>query len=62
MNGKRTKLMAILMLLVCVGITQARIKLVALPERAATVIRLDNVLGLHRPGLSWLRCLSVLRP
>ncbi|MHC4160063.1 MAG: hypothetical protein ACYSSO_13410 [Planctomycetota bacterium] len=42
MNGKRTKLMAILMLLVCVGITQARIKLVALPERAATVIRLDN--------------------
>jgi hypothetical protein len=42
MNGKRTKLMVILMLLVCVGIAQARIKLVALPERAATVIRLDN--------------------
>nr|NIP55644.1 hypothetical protein [Phycisphaerae bacterium]NIU12202.1 hypothetical protein [Phycisphaerae bacterium]NIU60038.1 hypothetical protein [Phycisphaerae bacterium]NIW94630.1 hypothetical protein [Phycisphaerae bacterium] len=42
MNGKRMKLMAILMLLVCVGIAQARIKLVALPERAATVIRLDN--------------------
>ena len=42
MNGKKMKLMAILMLLVCVGIAQARIKLVALPERAATVIRLDN--------------------
>ena len=42
MKGKRTKLMAILVLLVCVGISQARIKLVALPERAATVIRLDN--------------------
>jgi hypothetical protein len=42
MNGRKMKLMAILMLLVCVGIAQARIKLVALPERAATVIRLDN--------------------
>ncbi len=42
MNDKRMKLMAILMLLVCVGVAQARIKLVALPERAATVIRLDN--------------------
>jgi len=42
MNGKRMKLMTILVLLVCVGIAQARIKLVALPERAATVIRLDN--------------------
>jgi len=42
MNGKKMKLMAILMMLVCVGIAQARIKLVALPERAATVIRLDN--------------------
>ena len=42
MNGKKMKLMTILMLLVCVGIAQARIKLVALPERAATVIRLDN--------------------
>jgi hypothetical protein len=31
-----------LVLLVCVGIARARIKLVALPERAATVIRLDN--------------------
>ncbi|NIP26341.1 MAG: hypothetical protein GWN67_15715 [Phycisphaerae bacterium] len=42
MNGKKVKLMVILMLLVCVGAAQARIKLVALPERAATVIRLDN--------------------
>ncbi|MHC4112926.1 MAG: hypothetical protein ACYSUY_17765, partial [Planctomycetota bacterium] len=42
MNSKKMKLMSILMLLVCVGIAQARIKLVALPERAATVIRLDN--------------------
>jgi hypothetical protein len=42
MNGKKMKLMAILMMLVCVGVAQARIKLVALPERAATVIRLDN--------------------
>ena len=42
MNGKKMKLMAIMMLFVCVGIAQARIKLVALPERAATVIRLDN--------------------
>jgi hypothetical protein len=42
MKVKRMKLMAILMLLVCVGVAQARIKLVALPERAATVIRLDN--------------------
>jgi hypothetical protein len=41
MNGKRIMLVAIL-LLVSVGIVQARIKLVALPERAATVIRLDN--------------------
>ena len=42
MNGKKMKLMAIMALLVCVGVAQARIKLVALPERAATVIRLDN--------------------
>ncbi len=42
MNSKKMKLMAILMLLVCIGVAQARIKLVALPERAATVIRLDN--------------------
>ena len=42
MNGKKMKLMAILVLLVFVGIAQGRIKLVSLPERAATVIRLDN--------------------
>ena len=43
MNGKRDKLIMILVLLfVCSGVAQARIKLVALPERAATVIRLDN--------------------
>jgi len=42
MNGKRDKILAILLLLVCSAISQARIKLVALPERAATVIRLDN--------------------
>ena len=42
MNSKRVKLIAIVLLLVCSAISQARIKLVALPERAATVIRLDN--------------------
>jgi len=43
MNGKRNKLMLmVIVLLVCGGLVQARIKLVALPERAATVIRLDN--------------------
>ena len=42
MNGKRIKLMVIVLLLVCSTMSQARIKLVALPERAATVIRLDN--------------------
>lgn len=42
MNGKKMKLMVIAMLLVCSAVVRARIKLVALPERAATVIRLDN--------------------
>jgi hypothetical protein len=42
MNCKRNKLMVITLLLVCSAISQGRIKLVALPERAATVIRLDN--------------------
>jgi len=42
MTGKRIKLTAILLLIMCGGICQARIKLVALPERAVTVIRLDN--------------------
>jgi len=41
MNAKKTKLIAAT-LLVCGAVCQARIKLVALPERAATVIRLDN--------------------
>lgn len=42
MNSKRNKLMVIVLLLVCSAISHGRIKLVALPERAATVIRLDN--------------------
>jgi hypothetical protein len=42
MNAKRTVVIGVLALL-CVAVgAQARIKLVALPERAATVIRLDN--------------------
>jgi hypothetical protein len=42
MKVKRSKILVIMLLLVCSAISQARIKLVALPERAATVIRLDN--------------------
>jgi len=42
MNMKTKTTIAFVLLLVCYGIVQARIKLVALPERAATVIRLDN--------------------
>ena len=42
MNNKRNKLTVIAMLLACNAISHGRIKLVALPERAATVIRLDN--------------------
>lgn len=42
MNGKRIKLIVIGLLLISGTVAQARIKLVALPERAATVIRLDN--------------------
>jgi hypothetical protein len=42
MNQKRNTLMAIVLLFVCSTISHGRIKLVALPERAATVIRLDN--------------------
>ncbi len=42
MNGKRLILLAIVVLLAVAPMAQARIKLVALPERAATVIRLDN--------------------
>lgn len=41
MTAKRAATMVVLTLL-CAGAAQARIKLVALPERAATVIRLDN--------------------
>jgi len=42
MNGKRNAFIVIGLLLINSTIAQARIKLVALPERAATVIRLDN--------------------
>ncbi len=42
MNGKRNKVMAIVLLLMVSAVSEGRIKLVALPERAATVIRLDN--------------------
>jgi len=42
MKNKIDKLIVIMLLLVGNGIVQARIKLVTLPERAATVIRLDN--------------------
>jgi hypothetical protein len=42
MNRKRIALVAIVVLLVCSVVVQARIKLVALPERGDTVIRLDN--------------------
>ena len=42
MNGKIKTLIAVVGLLVFAGVAEARIKFVALPERAATVIRLDN--------------------
>lgn len=42
MKVKKKILTMILICLVLGGVAQARIKLVALPERAATVIRLDN--------------------
>ena len=42
MNGKRNKILAMVLVLCVATIAQGRIKLVALPERAATVIRLDN--------------------
>jgi len=67
MNSKRNRLIAIVLLLMSCGIVQARIKLVALPERAATVIRLDNPMatlieeervltlqkGLNKVDFSW---------
>jgi len=42
MKIKTNKPIILLLLLVCAAAAQARIKLVALPERAATIIRLDN--------------------
>lgn len=42
MNSRRLTLTAIVLLLAAAGLVEARIKLVALPERDATVIRLDN--------------------
>jgi len=42
MNSKKMTLTTIVLLLVAGSVVQARIKLVALPERGATVIRLDN--------------------
>ena len=42
MNSKANKIMAVVLALAFVTVAQARIKLVALPERAATIIRLDN--------------------
>ena len=42
MNSRRMTLTAIVLALAASGIAEARIKLIALPERAATVIRLDN--------------------
>jgi len=42
MNAKRLILLTTVALLAATPMAQARIKLVALPERAATVIRLDN--------------------
>jgi hypothetical protein len=42
MSNRTNKITAILLALGIVTIAQGRIKLVALPERAATVIRLDN--------------------
>ena len=42
MNSKRNTIMAMVLVIGVAAIAEARIKLVALPERAATVIRLDN--------------------
>ncbi|MHC4212104.1 MAG: hypothetical protein ACYSWP_01900 [Planctomycetota bacterium] len=42
MNARKQKLVAIVMLIAFASVAQARTKLTALPERAATVIRLDN--------------------
>ena len=67
MKSKKNKLIVIVLLLVCSAVSQARIKLVALPERAETVIRLDNPMatlieeervltlqkGLNKVDFSW---------
>ena len=42
MNNNRNKILAVILAMGFVVTVQARIKLVALPERAVTVIRLDN--------------------
>ncbi len=42
MNRKTMTIMTIALLLACSTVVQARIKLVALPERGDTIIRLDN--------------------
>ena len=42
MNRKTRTIVTIALLLVCSTVVQARIKLVALPERGDTIIRLDN--------------------
>jgi len=42
MNGKRNTILTMVLVVCVAAIAEARIKLVALPERAATVIRLDN--------------------
>jgi hypothetical protein len=42
MSGKANKLIVIVVLVTGAAVANGRIKLVALPERAATVIRLDN--------------------
>jgi hypothetical protein len=42
MNGKRNKILVMALVLLVAAVVEGRIKLVALPERAATVIRLDN--------------------
>jgi len=42
MKTKILTLISLVLLTICLQTTQARIKLTALPERAATVIRLDN--------------------
>ena len=42
MNSKMKKMVAVMLVLIGCSVAQGRTKMVALPERAATVIRLDN--------------------